>query len=216
LREVAGRRHAVLYRRGLGPDWLTARERFSVAHELAHAIVDDLAPVRLNRPSHYWQLEAVCDDFAARLLVSDAVLRETLREKLAQSTAQGLLDAVRRTAREQQVSMSCAARRIVELRPGTAVWAFDSPVGGRVLVSFAHSNDLALGATARSKLPVEHPAVTADHSRPLKLDGRAEPLQVAVASRLGRFVKATVLAAPASHQEGSHRERFQQPALPFA
>jgi hypothetical protein len=55
-------------------DVLSARERFTVAHELAHYLIEAHFCYRPDTRSNYWKLEALCNQFAEMLLVPRAVM----------------------------------------------------------------------------------------------------------------------------------------------
>jgi len=59
-------------------DPFTPWERFLVAHELGHLLLHRSKFPNPNGKSEYWQTEAICDDFARRLLIPDAVMIETI------------------------------------------------------------------------------------------------------------------------------------------
>lgn len=68
-----------LVRSGSGDPELTGRDRFSVAHELAHYILWQRCKVPpASTRSQYWQYEALCNRFASQLLVSPTRLRSFL------------------------------------------------------------------------------------------------------------------------------------------
>ncbi|MGC5171632.1 ImmA/IrrE family metallo-endopeptidase [Microbacterium sp. DT81.1] len=87
---------------------LTARERFTVAHEIAHAVIDwdpDSRPVRTR---DYWRLEDLCNRFAGELLVPDRRLARLTRGTW---TLSARLIEVFRLVDEANVSIQVAARR---------------------------------------------------------------------------------------------------------
>src|SRR5262245_41833523 len=56
---------------GIASETLTWRERFTVAHEVAHYLVETRLSYRPRSRREYWALEATCNALAARLLVPE-------------------------------------------------------------------------------------------------------------------------------------------------
>ena len=87
-------------------------ERFCIAHELAHYILlmqfGTAVPAEIN----HWETEALCDNFARRVLVPDRLLHYRIRTQL--DTAYLALQTVDRIARIAGVPWFHAARRIQE------------------------------------------------------------------------------------------------------
>lgn len=92
------------------------RRRFTIAHELGHALVES-SGARAPRVGR--ELERLCDMVAAELLMPRAVFDATL--------GQGAVDgpSIRRLAREFQTSLTSTALRCVELRPVSLVCVQD-------------------------------------------------------------------------------------------
>ena len=121
-----GRDRIVLFRQGSNDGekllnsadecWLTARERFSIAHELAHWIsFRRLGLTPGGRSSEFWDQERCMDAFANSLLVPDWLVERWL----SQIPANGLIEPlmVRRcAAMECRVSEEVVARALC--RPG--------------------------------------------------------------------------------------------------
>jgi hypothetical protein len=61
---------------GRGADSFTPWERFLIAHELGHLVLYRNKIPCPSGTSEYWQMEALCDDFAQRLLIPDPVVNE--------------------------------------------------------------------------------------------------------------------------------------------
>jgi hypothetical protein len=109
---------------------LTPRERFVVAHELAHTLFFDLAkdpPSLLQTSTDGPALEKVCDEVASQLLVPSWVLRDRLR-RLERISAEMVTDL----AREFAVSVQVMVRRLAKTDsvPGSDValiLAYPSP-----------------------------------------------------------------------------------------
>src|ERR1044071_2809653 len=55
---------------------LSARVRFTIAHELGHVLIDKHYGIRPRTRGEYWSHEHLCDRFAAVLLVPDAAASE--------------------------------------------------------------------------------------------------------------------------------------------
>jgi len=88
--------------RGMAP----ARKRFTMAHELGHAIFESTGP---NCPRSGEELERLCDMLAAEILMPHSVFDGYLGKDVR-------LDAIFSLARLFQVSLSAAAIRCTELR----------------------------------------------------------------------------------------------------
>ena len=111
--------YPIVYRSKQSSRPLVPRERFAVAHELAHAIVDDQLRLRPLRRSQYWALEGVCDDFAGRLLIPE---KQFLAARAAMSGASSALSGIEALARTTNTSLIVAARAfwrdVLRLRHG--------------------------------------------------------------------------------------------------
>lgn len=96
------------------PDQPRARQRYSIAHELAHALFPDVAAqVRFRTsgqplPGDEWQLELLCNLGAAELLMPIGSLSET--DELATG-----IDGVLALRHDYQVSVEAVALRLVKL-----------------------------------------------------------------------------------------------------
>ena len=108
---------------GTGHEAFTSWERFAIAHELGHLVLYRAKGPIPAGPSEYWQIEALCDAFARRLLVSDAEVR-TARESVADTAVQRM-QLSSRIALRARIPWSAAAHRVGEivgtLSDGTAV-----------------------------------------------------------------------------------------------
>lgn len=92
--------------------------RFTLAHEIAHCLIDQVASFSPGSTSEYWQFEELCNDFAARLLIPDRAI-DDLRMGTVSDSGAGttMLNLIERTARVAKVSREVAGRRIgLELR----------------------------------------------------------------------------------------------------
>lgn len=84
--------------------------RFTIAHEIAHCLIDQIANLTPSSTSEYWQIEDVCNDFAARLLIPDKVVMKLPLDDGA--TGSEILDAIEETARLGKVSRQVVGRRL--------------------------------------------------------------------------------------------------------
>lgn len=119
LRKVGPRWHPVVYRDTPGPSRLSARERFTVAHELAHAILEDSLHLRPVRDAQYWALEGVCDDFASRLLIPEPVVSES---RASVRDASSALLWIERLASATETSLAASARRLLRGTAELSAW----------------------------------------------------------------------------------------------
>jgi IrrE N-terminal-like domain len=139
---------------------LVPRERFTVAHELAHCIIEANFGFRPSSQSAYWALERVCNDFAALLLTPTSALDQALAP--VPLNAADILGAIQRLRRLTEVSFEVSSRRIVEaLTKPTAVAGIlinrNQPqlVHGRL--SWVHENRLWMGGGRNRKIGPTHP-----------------------------------------------------------
>jgi IrrE N-terminal-like domain len=93
-------------------------ERFVIAHELGHLVLEKhKMPFPAGR-AEYWQVETLCDDFAARLLIPEHAARGVLRHD-PQTPAQWLtLSSM--LARRAEVPWLTAAFRLAEINKALA------------------------------------------------------------------------------------------------
>lgn len=115
-----GRNHQVVVYRSSASDArpLSSRERFTVAHEIGHYVVEDKLGIHPGCRGEYWGLEDVCNEFAARVLMPDWALEPYLEG--GTNTALGLYQAVQDLMRRANVSMVAASRRLVPFIPGAS------------------------------------------------------------------------------------------------
>ena len=92
------------------------RRRFTIAHELGHALVESSGA---RAPRVGKEVERLCDMLAAELLMPRALFDATL----GQGPVNGA--SIRRLAREYQTSLTSTALRCVELRPVSLVCVQD-------------------------------------------------------------------------------------------
>lgn len=103
------------------PHPITARERFTIAHEIGHHVLEQETGFRATRRAEYWLGERLCQQFASRLLIRRSFLEEAGR---CDSSA-ALMGAVNEIARHAKVSPEPAARALVaEIDEPVALGAF--------------------------------------------------------------------------------------------
>ena len=90
---------------------LSPRERFSVAHELAHWIAYDRLRIQPStEESEYWRQEQLMDEFAAKLLVPDDLVDLWISDLAGCLVPTGV--QVRQWAREAKVSEEVVAKAL--------------------------------------------------------------------------------------------------------
>jgi hypothetical protein len=96
-------------------------ERFTIAHEVAHYLVEGRFGYRPRSQREYWQLEEICHEFAGALLVPRAAVLSALQAPPWK--AMSVLGAVHRIASQAEVNLEPAARRLVEAVHGAVLVA---------------------------------------------------------------------------------------------
>jgi hypothetical protein len=92
---------------------LSQFERFTIAHEIAHYLVEARFGYQPGSQRQYWWLEDMCNEFAGALLIpQEAVLNELQAEPLK---ARSLIGAVHRISSQAEVNLEPAARRLVDV-----------------------------------------------------------------------------------------------------
>jgi IrrE N-terminal-like domain len=94
------------------PTHLTARERFTIAHEIGHYLVEARFRARPRNRAEYWELERVCQEFAASLLMPQRILHDVMSANVLESAPEALRSS-RELARRAQVSVEAAVRRLI-------------------------------------------------------------------------------------------------------
>lgn len=112
----------------------TRAERFTLAHELAHAVIDQEADFAPRRRAEYWRLEELCNEFASRLLIPQSVRHAVVSRP---RDADELAVVIDRVVRLCGVTAEPAARAVLP-RMAAAVAA-----GGIHLDPHPHSGRLA-------------------------------------------------------------------------
>jgi hypothetical protein len=95
----------------IGKDQTLTRERFTIAHELGHILVDRAKGAQPSTEAEYWKHEDMCNRFAGALLVPTAALKPRTTTK---DPAAALLSELWRVSAQCAVSQEVAARRLVE------------------------------------------------------------------------------------------------------
>lgn len=126
LRRVNSRWHPVVYRRNGGGRYLSPRERFTVAHEIAHAIIETRIGVRPVRNSQYWALEGKCDWFASRLLIPEVFASPT-RSRM--HNAFSVISLIKELATATRTSRAAAARRLLDDLSNGSAWGIRQIAG---------------------------------------------------------------------------------------
>jgi hypothetical protein len=98
---------------GTGHEAFTSWERFAIAHELGHLVLYRANGPIPAGPSEYWQVEALCDAFARRLLVIDTEVRTAGQN--AGDTPTQRLQLSSRMAVKARIPWSAAAQRLGEI-----------------------------------------------------------------------------------------------------
>jgi hypothetical protein len=105
---------------------LKPRERFTVAHEVGHYLVEARFGHRPTTKREYWSLESLCNEFASHLLLPISAVQEHLDPP--PQSAKTLMEVAALIAHEASVSLEASARRIAGLLPvGIAMAAILPP-----------------------------------------------------------------------------------------
>lgn len=92
-------------------DRVTSRDRFTIAHEIGHYLVEGRFGFRPASGGEYWLLEEACNLFALDLLAPDHLLADVLHAE--PRTASELLELVGRLSRQAAISREPATRRLI-------------------------------------------------------------------------------------------------------
>lgn len=157
LRRVGGRDSPVVYRSVPFGEGLSPRERFTVVHEVAHAIVQRELQVAPSRSREYWALEDLCNEYAAAVLMPDWAVAEALH---GPSNAREFTHDALWLARRCAVSHEAAFKRAVASAPGTAAWGLRERRGGTV-VGWSAENPEILGLRPGTALRGDGPLANA-------------------------------------------------------
>ena len=148
----------------------SVRERFLVAHELAHLILYRMGVPRPVSRHEYWKYEHVCDCFSRRLLLPEKAVKGLIDS--TPRTGVQILNLSCRLARVAQAPWPAGAHRISDREPDVAFFRITADIGGRLRVTvstlpnkkeihrrFAPSDAIAV---ALGKLPIRSSAVELD------------------------------------------------------
>ncbi len=94
-----------------GGGW-NERDRFSVAHEVGHYLIWRATGYMPRGSADYWRHEALCNDFAARLLVPRAIIQDFAAH--IPPAGGGWLVLPHDLATQAQVSWEVATRRVTQ------------------------------------------------------------------------------------------------------
>ncbi len=142
VRSSARRGHGWLQRNGASWQIVvdastgSARQRYTVAHELGHYVVEAWIGYRPITSRDYWMLETACQRFAAELLAPRQVVESAMALGILSPAA--LIAATDRLIEATGLSLEAAARRIVDTatRPVAAL-ALELPAEGSASPRFA-------------------------------------------------------------------------------
>jgi hypothetical protein len=96
----------------------TARQRYTIAHELGHFMVEANVGFFPTNRAAYWMLEDVCQAFAGEVLSPSTLVRDLLAS--VSQTPTGLLDAIPALIERTDLSLEAAARRLIDAAPWSA------------------------------------------------------------------------------------------------
>lgn len=152
---------------------LSSRERFTVAHEVGHYLVEGRFGFRPRSKGEYWRLEEICNEFAGALLVPKSAVTEILRKDAVDASE--LLVELQNVVDRSSVSFEVASRRMISLisRPVMLAalkleeYTDDSQKG---LLSWVARGEEKKSSTRNKKISAEHPLACAfDAARGLKV-----------------------------------------------
>jgi Zn-dependent peptidase ImmA (M78 family) len=118
-----------------GGEEYSRHERFLVAHELGHLILERGCAVTPLNNSEYWQHEELCDHFARMLLLPRAIVERKLRG--VKATPKQLLGITTHLASRAYVSWSVAAFSVSASSDGAAFLALAVEDGGGFRVTMS-------------------------------------------------------------------------------
>ena len=214
LRRVDERWHPVVYRKDPSANELSPRERFTVAHELGHAIIDGSLRLRPARRAQYWALETVCDSFAGDLLIPSTEVkgaRAVLRD------AQSTLATIQRLASITDTSLAASARRLLDGLPALSAWGVRRiPNASRDQAQWKvawTAGGRRYGLGVGSHIGVENPLYVAITSGPCYVGAREEVTIGTGRAALVQLSRGFSLIAWWESQEAAPSSRAAQLAL---
>lgn len=147
------------------PHRVPHRERFTLAHELAHVLLEAKYSWNPSSRSEYYLREEWCNQFASRLLIPEATIRRCNADN-----PQAALRSVLWVSRTCRVSKEAAARRLTSAYPGPGVAELSSELDGagnlQVRVWWAAPELPDQGLRRFKVLRKGHPVVAAIASSP--------------------------------------------------
>ncbi len=197
----------VIVRREKPRAYLSPRERFTVAHELGHFFIEARFGYKPVSEAEYWQVEALCNAFAGRLLLPEGEVRGVLQPW--PNTPARLLQSVHRLAEKHSVSFQVAGREVVTYVGTASVGELSDRQEGRSLgkVLWNCERHLFVGLGRGAHIMPENPLadVMRDHAK--THDGARRETRVrgiAIASRrTGRVIRIAALI-PSGETEEIH------------
>jgi hypothetical protein len=206
--------------KGRSQQHLTDRERFTVAHEIAHYLIEARVDVRPRSGGEYWRLEEVCNEFASRLLLPDSFVEETTGD--IEASAERTLSAVNELAKRARVSHEVVARRLSTSVPfpilvaGLDLSGRSATVHGSVTWCVQTYEWKRIGA--RMKIKDDSPLRSAAQSALARSEGEGWPLEVddAILAAVRRLAgqRALVAALLPSVTNATHPEQAEAVADP--
>jgi hypothetical protein len=131
-----------------GTKTFTWWERFVIAHELGHLVLEKhKVPVPAGR-AEYWQVETLCDDFAGRLLIPEHAAKDILRHN-PQTPAQWLTLSSS-LARRAEVPWLTAGFRLAQINKALAFLRIETREGGVLRVISSRFGNRGFRRTIKS------------------------------------------------------------------
>lgn len=202
-RTSAGRYIVYIVRRDGQPAILTPRERFTLAHELGHILLDRRFGLRPGDHDEYTAVEHACNEFAASVLVPRSAI-----EPSAILDSVAAFELLRRTRLRCQVSTLVAGRQLANLRSDVAYFEglITRNADGEQVVAVQWSAGMLPGfsASLRPYLSYDHPLSAALLERSHKwmvgyrIISEADGVGKFVAVKRIRAQGTTILAAAAT------------------
>lgn len=192
LRNLAGR-----WQIAVSSSMSRVRQRFTIAHELGHYVVESRLDYRPTSSREYWMLERECQAFAAELLIPTAHIDRVTAGGF--SGPSDLIDAVANVAASADVAWEAAARRILERTDEPVMLGVIDITGSNAngillwLHDSAGSTSLGRGRHIKAREPL---AALADIGRRMNAGDRADAdLDLGRAVVLRRWEEAVCFAA---------------------
>jgi hypothetical protein len=135
---------------------LLPRQRFTIAHEVGHQLLERWgAPLPTNK-REYWAREQLCNRFAAALLVPETAVRYALEP--SPQTSSELYGRLRLIVARALVSREVASKRIETGIRGFSAWEIDDPPRAGVLgrVRWTAGSAEPLGLNRAAHVPLHH------------------------------------------------------------